>query len=75
MKIHDLQQEVNLASSTNELPAEIISGVDSLWEQHARYPAVKMMTFMTLLVRPFLNPNCYDILFLIYIFFEIYLMV
>lgn len=51
MKIHDLQQEVNLASSTNELPAEIISGVDSLWEQHARYPAVKMMTFMTLLVR------------------------
>ncbi|CAI5697152.1 unnamed protein product [Oreochromis niloticus] len=35
VKIHDLQQEVNLASSTNELPAEIISGVDSLWEQHA----------------------------------------
>ncbi|XP_075344165.1 uncharacterized protein LOC142402517 [Odontesthes bonariensis] len=35
VKVYDLHQEVKSTSSTNELPAEIVSGVQSLCQQHA----------------------------------------
>lgn len=36
VKVHDLQQEVKDVSGSDELLAEIVTLVESLWQQHDR---------------------------------------